>query len=192
MDGNRDLFWKLLEPEHTRVRAFCRRLAGNREDGDDLCQVALVLAFTHLDSLRDAAGFRPWLYRIVVNQYRNTRRTAFWRRFLPFDSGVEGEAGGPDPADAHGARRLLERAFRSISAEDRALIVLFETEGWTAGELARMTGRSEPATRVRLCRIRANMRTTIARHLARCEKENKVAIGVGEDRLCIVTKPNVD
>ncbi len=41
---NRDLFWRHLEGEHPKMEAFCRRLAGNRDDGDDLYQDALLPA----------------------------------------------------------------------------------------------------------------------------------------------------
>jgi len=46
MAKDRDLFWKLVEPEHLRARAFCRKLTRNREDGDGLSQDALVWALT--------------------------------------------------------------------------------------------------------------------------------------------------
>ena len=192
MAERRDPFWELLEPEHPRVRAYCRRLAGNREDGDDLCQEALVAAFQRFESLRDTERFRPWLYRIVVNRYRNARRGSFWRRFVPAAGGNEVEAAGADPNDVHEAGRLLERAFVGIGSADRALLVLFETEGWSAGELGQLLGISEAATRVRLCRIRMKMRKALARHAARVAKRHRSTVAVREERLCIVTKPNAD
>ena len=192
MAEQRDHFWELLEPEHHRVRAYCRRLAGNREDGDDLCQEALVQAFQRFESLRDTERFRPWLYRIVVNRYRNARRGSFWRRLVPFGQGAEPEPPGADPNDAYEAGRLLDRAFEGIGAADRALVVLFETEGWSAGELGQLLGASEAATRVRLHRIRTRMRKSLARHAANVAKRHRAVTRVREERLCIVTKPNAD
>jgi len=185
-------FWELLEPEHHRVRAYCRRLAGNREDGDDLCQEALVAAFQRFESLRDSGSFRPWLYRIVVNRYRNARRGSFWRRLVPFGNGADPELPGADPNEAFEAGRLLERAFKGIDPADRALVVLFETEGWSSAELGQLLGVSEAATRVRLCRVRAKMRKSLARHAAQVAKRHRSAMEVRKERLCIVTKPNAD
>ena len=34
MIRNRDLFWRLTEPEHLRAGAFCRKLMSNRDAGD--------------------------------------------------------------------------------------------------------------------------------------------------------------
>ena len=47
---------------------------------------------------------------------------------------------------------LLERAFQGVSASDRALITLYETEGWNMADLARMRGKTVQATKVRLFR----------------------------------------
>lgn len=190
MDRNRNLFWELLEPEHLRVRAFCRKLTGNRENGDDLCQEALVQAFRRFTTLRDQDFFRPWLYRIVVNRFKNSCRRPLWQRFVPLDASQEAQSNGDDPTGAYSARRVLERAFKKISVPDRALITLFEMEGWSVAELARLHGRSEQATKVRLFRIRRKMRDTLTRKLARSEPRTTTAIR--EDSLCIVTKPNAD
>ena len=190
MDQNRNLFWELLEPEHLRVRAFCRKLTGNRENGDDLCQEALVQAFKRFTTLRDQDFFRPWLYRIVVNRFKNSCRRPLWQRFVPLEVSQEAQSNGDDPTGAYSARRVLERAFKNISVPDRALITLFEMEGWSVAELARLHGRSEQATKVRLFRIRRKMRDTLTRKLVRSEPRSTTAIR--EDSLCIVTKPNAD
>jgi DNA-directed RNA polymerase specialized sigma24 family protein len=60
---NRDLFWTFLEAEHAKAEAFCRKLAGNREDGDDLYQDALLAAMRKFRTLRDPKAFRPWQRR---------------------------------------------------------------------------------------------------------------------------------
>lgn len=185
MADTRDHFWALLEPEQAKIRAFCRRLAGNREEGDDLCQEALVQAFQRFESLRDSDRFRPWLYRIAVNRYRNARRGSFWRRLVPLGAAAEPEQPGADPRGAYAAGRLLDRAFKGIDPADRALVMLFETEGWSSGELGQLLGVSEAATRVRLCRIRAKMRKSLARHAARVAKRHKAVIEVGEERYAL-------
>lgn len=114
MDRNKDLFWELLEPEHPRVRAFCRALAGDRDRGDDLCQEALLVAFRRLHTLREPARFKAWLYRIVVNRYRNACRDSFWRRFVPMAEDDFGNGAGPDPGVEHAARRTLGIALRAL------------------------------------------------------------------------------
>ena len=55
-----------------------------RDDGDDLYQDALVSALGAFEQLRDQASFRPWLYRIIVNQFRNRMRSSWFRRRQPW------------------------------------------------------------------------------------------------------------
>ena len=79
--GN-ERFRALLEPVYARALGFARHVSRSRSDGDDLFHEALIRALAKLDSLRDEAAFKPWLYRIVISVHRNRSRTAFWRRFL--------------------------------------------------------------------------------------------------------------
>jgi RNA polymerase sigma factor (sigma-70 family) len=74
MDETGARFWELLEPEYRRAMLFCRKLATDRERGDDLFQDALVAALTRFSGLRDEKAFRPWLYRIIVNTFRSKTR----------------------------------------------------------------------------------------------------------------------
>lgn len=156
-----DQFWGLVEPEHERARAYCRRLMADRDEGDDLYHDALVCARLHIDSLRNPQAFRGWLYRIVINTFRKRLRRQWWKRRLSISADEMENTLTYDPAPGHASRRLLERAFRAISTEDQALITLFEMEGWTIAELSELDGRTEQAIRVRLHRARRKMREAL-------------------------------
>ena len=190
MIRHRDLFWKLTEPEHLRARAFCRKLAGNRDDGDDLYQDALVSAFTRFDTLRDTQAFRAWLYRIVVNSYKNRLRKPWWKRFSPLTNEIVESRTGANPVENHTAVRKLEIAFRAVSPEDRALITLFEMEGWSISEIARMQERSEGAIKMRLSRCRQKMREALVGRLSKAGAESKSKSS--EDKICVAAKPSTD
>ena len=80
MERDGALFWKLLKPEHPRAEAFSRRLMGNREDGDDLYQDALLVALRRFETLRAEKSFRPWLYQILISTFKNRLRSPWWKR----------------------------------------------------------------------------------------------------------------
>ena len=185
MDRNRILFWNLVEPEHAAAQAFCRRLAGNRDDGDDLYQDSLVKALTAFERLRDSRSFRPWFYRIIVNQFKNRVRTPWYRRLRPLSEAVELEATAFDPGPARAARRRLEIGLQALKPTDRALIVLYELEGWTVRELAAMTGKTENGIKVRLSRARKRVRERLVRLIADVSPP-RVEGSVSE---CVVPKP---
>jgi len=172
---NNDLFWKLLEPEHVRAQRFCRRLAGNVEDGDDLYQDGLLSALRKIDALRDRDAFRPWLYRILVNSYKNRYRRSWRRQRTEISEETVMTEGAHDPAGELTARRWLERAFAPLKPDERALVTLFEIEQWTIAELAASFGRPQGTIKARLARARRKMRREIKRYLP--PDESTVTIG---------------
>jgi RNA polymerase sigma-70 factor (ECF subfamily) len=173
MDSAHDRFWNLLEPEHPRAELFCRRLCGSKEDGDDLYQDALLTALRRFGQLRDPSSFRPWLYRILINSYRNRNRSPWRRRKADMSDESIANLRHFDPTERHIARRWLDRAMKVLSPEDRALIVLFEIEGWSISELAQLSRRSDAAVKARLSRSRRKMRKALARYLPPNETENQ-------------------
>jgi RNA polymerase sigma-70 factor (ECF subfamily) len=169
----RDLFWTYLEAEHPRAEAFCRKLAGNREEGDDVYQDAVLTALRNARALRDPDAFRPWLYRIMVNTYRNRVVGPWWRKRVALSPEMAETRIGADPESAYAAKRWLDRGLAALKPEDRALVVLFEIDGWTIAELAGMTERPEGTIKARLARARKKMRQAIERYLPAAGEEPK-------------------
>ncbi|MEO8554561.1 MAG: RNA polymerase sigma factor [Kofleriaceae bacterium] len=166
MVGN-ERFRGLLEPVYPQALGFARHLSRSRSDGDDLFQEAVIRALAKLDTLRDDAAFKPWLYRIVISVHRNRSRRAFWRRFLPLPEQVadpEPSVSGStfrtsdwSPHAAEAARRARE-ALASLPADQREAIVLFEMEDWRVEEIAELHGLSPSAIKSRLARGRVRLR----------------------------------
>jgi RNA polymerase sigma-70 factor (ECF subfamily) len=167
---SRDLFWTLLETEHPRAEAFCRKLTGNRDDGDDLYQDVLLKAWRKFPALRNLDSFRPWLYRIIVNMLKSHWRKKRLENPDRDIAGLEYEASN-NPSDRLNARRWLERAFAGLSPNERALITLFELEGWSIAELSEMYGRPVGTIKSRLARARKKMRNELGKCLTRDNKE---------------------
>ena len=179
-----DLFYNLLEPVHPQAEAFCRKLAGNKEDGDDLYQECLLKAMLKFTTLRDHSSFKPWLFRIIVNGYKNRFRTSWWSRFQSLTPEVTENLCSCDPSDMYTAQRWLERAFEVLKPEEKVLIILFELEQWTVDELAQLFKRPKGTIKARLSRARKKMRAKIASYL---KNETHDIAG---DRLCVAAKPN--
>jgi RNA polymerase sigma-70 factor (ECF subfamily) len=188
MEPSTERLRRLIEPLHDRVLAFARSLCRSRADGDDLYQEALLRALTKLPALRDDAGFRTWLYRVVISVHRNRCRRAFWRRLVPFAA----EPGEPDGAPSRGAfdYRVTEwspeaagavararAALAVLPAEQREAIVLFELEGWQVDEIAALLGVSASAIKSRLARGRARLRAYYQTQLATDELPSLVTGG---------------
>jgi len=190
MDSDKHLFWKLVESEHLRARAFCRKLIGSRDDGDDLYHDALLAARKGFGGLRDRRKFRSWFYRIVINAFKRRARRPWYRRLLPMTPEAFEHPGSHDPGASYAARRHLDRAFGAISPEDQAVVVMFELDGWSTSEIARLLGKSEGSIRVRLHRARGKMREALARFQSTSGKESITESALTKESVCVVTKPN--
>lgn len=163
MNMNRDQFWRLLEPIHPEAASFCRKLAGDRSEGDDLYQEALLTAVSRFHTLKDVNAFRPWLFRIVINRFRNRCRGWWWRRRLSLTSDLPEITGTYDPRWQYDLNRWLDRALGQLSPEDRAIVVLHEVEGWTTEELASLFGKPRGTIKTRICRAKRKMRRWLER-----------------------------
>lgn len=182
-------FWELLECEHQRARTYCLRLVGNTDDGDDVYQDAIMKAYRGFAALRDTAVFRPWLYRIINNTYRDRFASPWWRRVLTGIYDLESAAGCEDPSHQYDARRRVAYALDALSAEERTLVTLAELEGWKIAELAELLGKSEAVIKMRLSRARGKMRE----RLLKLGRKRGVSLMNGEmEQLCCATKPEKD
>jgi RNA polymerase sigma-70 factor (ECF subfamily) len=138
--------------QHERgLGTFLVQIIASRPLAEDLLQetfLAALAARARLDAVRDP---RAWLYGIARNQALGALRRSRRERAAYERLARQHDASAPDPAAALAVRDLLER---HLSAEDRTLLVLRYLHGFSAEELAQMSGRSPEALRQRLSRAR--------------------------------------
>lgn len=187
MNRDNDLFWRLVEPEYPRVAGFCRRLTGETDSAGDLLQDTLVHALEKFSGLREIDRFRPWLYRILLRRFHSQCRRAAVRRTEPITPDIESGL-AKDPSPDYQTRRRLETAFGALSDSERALVILFEIEGWTIVELADSLGIRSGAIRVRLHRARNKMRRRLLERFG-SSTGNESTKPVDEGTLCVAPKP---
>ena len=146
-------FERLVLAYQDRLYGFALRLAGNRQDAEDITQDAFVRAYRALQAYpaarRRALAVRPWLYRIALNLSRNRRRG---KRPPIASLDPEGEGAGPDVPDVD-VGRLPEPAFdraelrRALAALVGALppryrvpVILRHVQGIAYREIASILG----------------------------------------------------
>jgi RNA polymerase sigma-70 factor, ECF subfamily len=121
--GDEEAFASLALACGDRLHAVAHRILRDTDLAEDAAQQALVNIWRELPSLRDPDRFDAWSYRILVNAcYIEGRRSRAWMpnlRLIP--SQEPGTSGGISRVVD---RDLLERAFRRLSIEHRAVIVL--------------------------------------------------------------------
>jgi RNA polymerase sigma-70 factor (ECF subfamily) len=100
--------------------------------------------------------------------YKSNRRREWLRSRLRLEkSPADNPIIAGDESGRIAARIWLKKAFRAISAEEKALITLFELEGLSVAELADMYGKPEGTIKSRLSRARKKMREELKSYLTK-------------------------
>ena len=136
--GDHEAFEVLASASADRLFAIARLILRDIDRAQDAVQEALVRAWRELPGLRDPDRFGAWLHRLIVNacadQGRSQRRWSAQIRAIR----------EPDPvSDAAGLladRDQLERGFRRLKPEQRAVVVLHFYLGLPVPEIADTLG----------------------------------------------------
>jgi len=136
--GDREAYEDLARDAAPRLFLVCHRILRDLDRAEDALQQALVRIWREVPGLRDPERFEAWSYRIAVNccyaELRRDRRLAGAVRRLPIP------AAEPDPDGSIGDRDALARAFRRLTAEHRAVVVLRYFAGLTLSEIGDIVG----------------------------------------------------
>ena len=158
--GDREAFGVLARTRGDQLYAIAHRILRDVGRAEDAVQAALVIAWRELRALRDPDRFDAWLTRLLVNAcYAEARLAREWRanvRLLPAD--------GPATADDSQAvvdRDVIDRGFRQLPPEQRALLVLHHYLGFTPAEIAETLGIPPATARSRLHYAHRAMRAAI-------------------------------
>jgi RNA polymerase sigma-70 factor (ECF subfamily) len=159
-EGDHEAFTRLAAEMVDRLYAVAYRILRDPDRAHDATQQALLGAWRDLPQLREPERFEAWLYRLLVHAcYSEARSHRRWRariRVIKFDSSPL-----PDPAISVADRDELERAFGSLSPEQRAVVVLHHYLGYPLTEIAATLGIPTGTARSRLHYATRQLRAAI-------------------------------
>jgi RNA polymerase sigma-70 factor (ECF subfamily) len=168
--GELAAFDELVRRYERSVYNTAYRLSGSYDDASDIAQEAFVRAWNNLKSFRGDSAFSTWLYRIVTNVFLDDRKR---RRARPHrsleeemdleESSVTRQFEDPSPgpqemAEGDERRRLLEQAIATLPEAQRAMVVLYHTQGLAYEEIAEITHLPMGTVKSRLNRARLALR----------------------------------
>jgi RNA polymerase sigma factor (sigma-70 family) len=140
-----------------------RRLAGSHALAEDLFQDTMMAVFQNLESFRGEAPLGAWVRQVAVSKCLMYLRSP-WHRTrmrLSFDADPDGqwvESLLPATPGPKAESVDLERALASLAPTARAVVWLFEVEGYSHEEIAQSFGRSVSFSKSQLARAHVKLR----------------------------------
>ena len=159
--GDREAFTVLVHQVSDSLYAVAQRILRDSSLAEDALQNALVLAWRQIPHLREPERFDAWIHRILVHAcYDESQRARPWVatvRVLPMDG-----PSTPDGSASLADRDELERAFRKLPIDQRAVFVLHHYLGLPLVEIAELLEIPAGTARSRLHYAIAGLRDALA------------------------------
>lgn len=164
--GDSSAFEALYRRHAGRVHGVVARLVGyDRARAEDLVQEAFVRAWQALPAYRFESAFGTWLHRLAVNTALMDMRARRSRPGLDGDDDALDHVGTTDSAGHGTALALdLERAVATLPPRARAVLVLYDVEGWKHEEIANALGMAVGSSKAQLHRARGLLRERLEGH----------------------------
>ena len=160
--GDREAFTTLVLEFGDRLYAVAYRILRDTGRAEDAVQQVFLLAWRELRHLRDDDRLEAWLYRLLVNAaYAEVRHTKRWQPGLRLVAGLDTDPKTDDAQLSVALRDELERAFRRLSGEQRAVLVMHHYLGLSGAEIGAALGLSPGTVRSKLHYARQQMRAAI-------------------------------
>ena len=143
--------------------ALIRRLVGHRTIAEDLFQDTMMTLYERLSEYRGEAPLGAWLRQIAISKCLMFLRSPWQRARMRLEGMCTEDAQTHAPALlATPAPREesfdVERALASLSPTARAVVWLYEVEGYSHQEIAHSFGRSISFSKSQLARAHARLR----------------------------------
>jgi RNA polymerase sigma-70 factor, ECF subfamily len=178
--GDSAAFEKLILPQRRRILSLAQHMLRSREDAEDVVQIALLQAFTHLDGFQGQARFSSWLIRITMNAALMRLRVLRRRPESSLDqmmdddnspTHIEAVETRLNPEQAYLAQErqaILAEALSQMGSRNQRILYLRHIRELTPKETSEVLGISMSTMKVRL--YRARLKLIESAHSILCRK----------------------
>jgi RNA polymerase sigma factor (sigma-70 family) len=148
----------------TPVYTVALRMLGEPALAEEVLQDTCIEIIRNVAAFRTDGAFGGWVKRIAVNKCLAHLRSAWHRRAQALEPAEDGEGvtrelhAPDDPAATAGHGRDLERALAELSPTARAVVWLYDVEGYTHQEISELMGRTVSFSKSQLSRAHERLR----------------------------------
>ncbi len=167
--GDEPAFREIVERYQGKVFSIIHGIVRNRNDVQDIAQQVFTKVFFALRNFDFRSSLVTWIYKITVNECydylrkQKVRKLVYEADLSEDDSRRLENREDPERGPAQAADRVTEQReyvvqlLQRLSAEEQALLMMKEMEGYSVEELARMNGMNQNTVKVKLFRARQKL-----------------------------------
>jgi RNA polymerase sigma-70 factor (ECF subfamily) len=171
LGGDGGAFAILVDRFQRKIYRVAYAIVRDEIEADTVTQDTFIQAYTNLAKFQGRSEFETWLTRIAINRSRDTLRR---RRFVSLFSGSEEDEheGWVEPVDdrpdperqimIHQLRAAIERAERTLSAQQKVIFRLRHYEDLALEQIAELLGLRAGTVRAHLFRAIHKIRKELA------------------------------
>ena len=174
-EGDREAFWRLVQPHLHAVSSTARAILMNLADSDEVAQESVLKALRNICRFRGEAKFSTWLIQITINEAKSRLRKdhGYLYRSLDEPQKTNGDEYFPRdftdwreiPSEAlerKEFRKALEQALASLPQKYREVFTLRDIAHLSIDETSQVLGLTLGSVKSRLLRARLQMRDALA------------------------------
>ncbi|HEX4141483.1 MAG TPA: RNA polymerase sigma factor [Candidatus Methylacidiphilales bacterium] len=172
-DGSEAAAEEIIQHLYPVISKIVRTHLPRRDDERDLIQEILMKTFAKLHQYKGDAPLSHWVSRLALTTCLDRLRAQKIRPEVRHSDLTPDEVdafnaawltgSSPDSSKAIAARDLVDRILSNLSPEDRSLVLMVDLEGRSLQEISEATGWTVSKIKMRLFRIRPQLRQMIQR-----------------------------
>lgn len=179
--GRHEAFYELVRPYERMIYATAISVVKNPADAEEVCQEAVLKAFSNLSSFRAESKFSTWLVQITYNEARMKLKKARPHLYESIDDHQQNQEGDYWPKDyadwrpipsevleESEIRQAVQDAINSLGSIYREIVILRDFQRLSIKETATILGISEASVKTRLHRARLLLRDSLAPGMDGC------------------------
>ena len=175
--GEQKHFAVLVERYQSLVFTIAFRYTNNREDAEDLAQMAFVKAYRSLNDYRGDAKFSTWLYTIVsslcltfLRKKKLDTHSLDNEKVFAAASHVQSSEWA-NPVETKSKIQLVNEAISKLSGDDGQMLTLFYKGEQSLEEIGRIMGIDPNTAKVKLHRARGRLKKLMETRFAEAVKD---------------------
>jgi RNA polymerase sigma-70 factor (ECF subfamily) len=156
--GDQQAYKAIYERHMASLFRFLTQFTDDRDLIADWVQLAFIKAFQNLDRFEGRSSFKSWLYKISINEMRQTFRSSHREPdYVDEEQLYSYSDQRSSPADWI----TLKDKIRRLPDRQRLVFLMFEIEGFSHAEIAKVLSITESSSRSILTRVKIQLRQSL-------------------------------